>query len=70
VLARGNTIKSIIEGDSDPRTFIPLLVQHHLAGRLPFDRLLSIYSFDSINQAFDDVEHGKVIKPLLKVSDA
>lgn len=69
VLARGITIKSIIEGDSDPRAFIPELVQHHLAGRLPFDRLLSIYPFDAINQAFEDVEHGKAIKPLLKVSD-
>jgi aryl-alcohol dehydrogenase/geraniol dehydrogenase (NAD+) len=65
MLVRGVTVKMITEGDSDPKAFIPKLVQHYLDGQLPIEKLYSQYSFDSINEAFDDAENGKVIKPLL-----
>jgi aryl-alcohol dehydrogenase len=34
-------------------------------GRFPFDRLITRYSFDDINQAIHDSETGKVIKPVV-----
>lgn len=43
MLVFGHTIKGIIEGDSDPDSFIPELVAHYKAGRLPFDRLIKTY---------------------------
>jgi aryl-alcohol dehydrogenase/geraniol dehydrogenase (NAD+) len=65
MLVRGVTVKMITEGDSDPKAFIPKLVQYYLDGQLPIEKLCSQYSIDSINEAFDDAENGKVIKPLL-----
>jgi aryl-alcohol dehydrogenase/geraniol dehydrogenase (NAD+) len=65
MLVRGVTVKMIAEGDSDPKTFIPKLVQYHLDGQLPIEKLYSRYSFDSINEAFDNAENGQAIKPLL-----
>jgi len=65
MFARGVGIKGIIEGDSEPHEFIPRLVQYHLEGRFPFDRLITRFPFDKINEAFDATVSGKVIKPLL-----
>lgn len=64
-LASGITIRAVIEGDTDPDTFIPELLAHYEAGRLPLDKLVRIYPFDQINQAIDDQLAGLVVKPVL-----
>lgn len=61
----GHTVKGIIEGDSDPDTFIPELIAHYQAGRLPFDRLIRTYPLDQINQAIADQHHGDCVKVVL-----
>ncbi len=61
----GYTVKGIIEGDSDPDVFLPELIAHREAGRLPVDRFTKTYPFDQINQAIDDAHHGKCIKAVL-----
>jgi aryl-alcohol dehydrogenase len=61
----GHTVKGIIEGDSDPDVFIPELIEHYLAGRLPFDRLITTYPLSQINQAVADQLAGKCIKVVL-----
>jgi aryl-alcohol dehydrogenase len=65
VLSRGVTIRGIIEGDSDPRTFIPELLEHYRAGRFPFDRLVRRYPFHAINQAVAEHLSGACVKPVL-----
>lgn len=36
------------------------------AGRLPLDRLVGrLYSLDSVNEAFDDMAQGRVVKPII-----
>ena len=35
------------------------------AGKLPFDRFVTRYPFDKINEAIADGHHGKCIKPVL-----
>jgi len=55
----------IIEGDSVPATFIPWLIAHHNAGRLPYDKLIAEYAFADIAHAFDDLGKGRTIKPVL-----
>ncbi|RJF89389.1 NAD(P)-dependent alcohol dehydrogenase [Oleomonas cavernae] len=65
MLVRGVGVKAYVEGDSDPEVFIPQLVQYHLDGRLPFDRLITRFSFDQINEAFDATTNGTAIKPVL-----
>jgi aryl-alcohol dehydrogenase len=66
-LTGGKTIFGVREGDSSPKTFIPHLVELHLAGRLPFDRLVTFYDFADINQAAADSLSGAVVKPIIRI---
>ena len=61
----GGTVRGIVEGDSNPASFIPQLIEHHRAGRLPFDKFVTTYPFDQINQAIADTHSGKSIKVVL-----
>lgn len=61
----GYTVKGIIEGDSDPDVFLPELVAHREAGRLPIDKFTKTYKFSQINEAIADAHHGRCIKAVL-----
>jgi aryl-alcohol dehydrogenase len=61
----GQSVRGIIEGDSDPDAFIPELIEHYRAGRLPFDRLVKTYPLSQINQAVADQHAGKCVKAVL-----
>lgn len=63
----GRTVRGILEGDSIPDIFIPQLVDLIMEGRFPLERLVTYYDFDQINQAVDDSEEGRTIKPILKM---
>jgi len=65
IMTLGQTIRGIIEGDSDPDAFIPELIDHYYSGRLPIDRLVKTYPFDEINMAIADQHNGKCVKPVL-----
>ncbi|MGE0487089.1 MAG: NAD(P)-dependent alcohol dehydrogenase [Gammaproteobacteria bacterium] len=65
LLGLGYRIKGITEGDVDPQAFIPRMVDLHLAGRFPFDRLVTTYPLADINRAVDDQHAGRCIKPVL-----
>jgi aryl-alcohol dehydrogenase len=62
----GRTIKGIIAGDSVQDLFIPILIDLYRQGRFPFDRLITFYPFDEIEKAVEDMEKGKVVKPVLR----
>lgn len=62
----GRTIRGIVQGDSVPDLFIPRLIELYKQGRFPFDRLLTFYRLDQLDQAVDDLKKGKVIKAVLK----
>ena len=68
-LVSGKRLMGIIEGDADPHTFIPALVMLLQDGRLPLERLVSTYPFSSINRAIDDLNSGRVIKPVLLLDE-
>jgi len=65
VMTFGHTIKGIIEGDSDPDVFLPELMEHWRAGRLPFDRMIKTFPFSQINEAIAAQHHGDCIKVVL-----
>jgi aryl-alcohol dehydrogenase len=65
VMTFGHTIKGIIEGDSDPDVFLPELMEHWRAGRLPFDRMIRTFPFSQINEAIAAQHHGDCIKVVL-----
>ncbi len=66
-LTQGGTVRGIVEGDSDPAVFLPELIAHHKAGRLPIEAFSKTYRLDEINQAIEDAHHGKCIKAVLIV---
>jgi aryl-alcohol dehydrogenase len=61
----GCTVRGVVEGDSLPDIFIPRLIGLYRRGLFPFDKLITFYSFEQINQACVDSEHGAVVKPVL-----
>jgi aryl-alcohol dehydrogenase len=70
MLAGGRQLRGILGGDAHPGLFLPRLIDYWRQGRFPFDRLLTFYRFDQIGRAFDDVHHGRVIKPVLRMEAA
>jgi aryl-alcohol dehydrogenase len=68
VMTAGKRIVGIIEGDSVPDLFIPLLVELHAQGRFPFDELVKFYPFEQIDDAARDSEKGVTIKPIVRIA--
>lgn len=65
MLVRGVGVKYITEGDADPQTFIPQMLEWYKAGKFPFDRLIKTFPFAQINEAAHASETGQAIKPVL-----
>jgi aryl-alcohol dehydrogenase len=65
-VARGITVRGVIEGDSVSDVFIPKLVDLVVSGRFPLAKLVQFYDLDHINEAMHDQETGRVIKPIIK----
>jgi aryl-alcohol dehydrogenase/geraniol dehydrogenase (NAD+) len=65
MLVRGVGVKCITEGDADPQTFIPQMIEWYKAGKFPFDRLVKTFPFSQINEAAHASETGAAIKPVL-----
>lgn len=62
------TIMGVVAGDSVPDVFVRQLIELHMQGRFPFDRLVQFYDFDQINQAAAATESGATIKPILRIA--
>lgn len=67
-LLQGKTARGIIEGDCTPHDFIPKMIALFRQNCFPFDKLLTFYPFEEINQAALDAARGTTIKPVLKFS--
>lgn len=61
----GRAVMGILGGDSDISEFLITLLRHHDQGRFPFDRLISYFTLDQINEAIAASEAGSVVKPVL-----
>jgi len=61
----GKSVQGIAAGDTEPQTFLPLLVDRVRRGDLPIDRVQRRYAFDDINQAVADADSGATVKPIL-----
>lgn len=60
------SIVGVVEGGGNARTIIPRLIDLHMQGRFPFDRLTQFYDLAQINEAGEDSLSGKVIKPIIR----
>ncbi|HEY0123921.1 MAG TPA: NAD(P)-dependent alcohol dehydrogenase [Rhizobium sp.] len=67
-MSGGRRLMGVVEGESNPDIFIPTLIALWRQGRFPFDRLISFFPFDQINEAIKASESGVAIKPILRIS--
>jgi len=68
-MACGRTVKGILGGDSDiGGGFINELIDYHVEGRFPFEKLIGYFDFNNINEAIEAIEAGVVVKPVLRIS--
>src|SRR3546814_4218611 len=58
----GKTAVGILEGNTDPHTFIPRMIELWQAGRFPFDRLIEEFPLAEINEAEAASLSGRVIR--------
>ena len=65
-LLNGRGVIGIVMGDCVSSIFIPQLIDLYKAGRFPFDRMMTFYPFDRINQAAEDSEKGRTLKAVLR----
>ena len=65
LLALGLNIVGITEGNADPATFIPEMVDLYMEGRFPLDKLCKTYDLEQINEAVAEHAQGLCVKPVL-----
>jgi len=64
----GKTITGTIQGDVIAQIDIPRYVDMYMDGRLPVDKLITrTYTLDQINEAFDAMQKGEVIRSVIKM---
>lgn len=65
LLQGGKTMRSSVEGDSDPQVTIPRLLELAATDRFSVDDLIREYPATQINEAAADLESGAAVKPVL-----
>jgi aryl-alcohol dehydrogenase len=66
-LQNGRCLRGVIQGWSQPETFLPRLVDLMMDGRLPVDRMMTFYDLADINRAAAEASAGTTIKPVLRM---
>lgn len=61
----GRSIIGVIEGNADPMTFVPRLIEMWRAGSFPYDRIERRYRLEEINTAVADAHNGTTVKAVL-----
>ena len=61
----GRQVRGIMGGDINPTVFLPRLLDLHIRGKFPFDRLVRTYEFADVNTAIATSLSGHTIKPVL-----
>lgn len=68
-LLHGRTLTGVIEGDADPLTFLPKLVDLWQQGRFPVEKLVRTFPIDRIDDAVAATRSGEVVKAVLTFAD-
>ncbi|WP_322046575.1 NAD(P)-dependent alcohol dehydrogenase [Paraburkholderia sp. J67] len=61
----GKSVRGVVNGDCEPGELIPKLIDLHMEGRFPMERLVDYYPLRDINRAVADSRSGRVIKPIV-----
>lgn len=65
IMGRGLRVRGVVEGDSDPHTFIPQLAAMWRRGDLPLQDLVTTFAFDDFGDAWRSATTGGAVKPVL-----
>ena len=69
-LLPGKSLRGVVQGDSDSKTFIPELIELWQQGLFPFDKLITTFdSLDSVDDAVEAMRSGEAIKPVVIVGE-
>ncbi|MFG2290757.1 NAD(P)-dependent alcohol dehydrogenase [Streptomyces sp. NPDC048595] len=68
VIKKGIQLRGVVEGDAVPHEFIPRLLTLHEQGKLPLEKLITLFPFSEIEAAARAAAAGEVIKPVLTFS--
>ena len=61
----GKRVVGILGGEGRSASLISTLITLNSQGRFPYDRLISPFPLDQVNEALEASHHGDVIKPVL-----
>lgn len=67
LMGEAKSLVGVVEGDANPKTFIPKLIEYYREGKFPVNRLMKFYDFEDINRAFEESHQGVAIKSVLKM---
>lgn len=65
LLQGGKRLMSSLEGDCDPQTMVPRMIEMRAQGLLDLDPLVTTYDAADLATAVADVEAARVVKPVL-----
>lgn len=61
----GKTWVHLTEGCAVPQVFIPQMIELWKQGRFPFDRMITYFDFNKVNEAMEANHNGSAVKPVL-----
>jgi len=64
-LLLGKSIRGCVEGESAPGILIPQLISLYNSGQFPFERMVTTFDFQAINQAILASATGAVLKAVV-----
>jgi len=65
----GKRLVGTVQGDIIARRDVPRLVEMHMAGKLPIDKLITAtFSLDQVNEAFEALENKTGLRSVVKVA--
>lgn len=68
LLSLGISVCGVTEGNADPQTFLPELIALNAKGLFPFEKLMTRYRLEDINQAIADQHEGRCVKAVLTMA--
>jgi aryl-alcohol dehydrogenase len=66
-MLQGKRVIGVMGGGSRTPQFHETLMKLQAQGRFPLEKLVRYYDFADINQAIEDSDSGKVVKPILRM---
>jgi aryl-alcohol dehydrogenase len=68
-LVVGRRVRGLVEGDSVPQVFLPLLIGLWESGRFPVDALITTFPSTDLNGAMHAMHTGHAVKPVILFPD-